>query len=137
MKINLLTPALVAILGIALAGAPVTVQAQTTNTAPAMAPVDTSTAPKVKEKKKGAFTEYKDASITAIDATSVTVTTTKGSMTLAIDATTKFATIDGHKKTPAAVTDFAVGDKVSGSYATNPDGTFTAHSVHKKAAPAK
>ena len=38
MKITFLTPALVAILGLALAGAPVTVQAQTPAAAPTAAP---------------------------------------------------------------------------------------------------
>ena len=135
MKINLLTPALVAIVGLALVSAPVTVQAQTSTSA--TAPAAPSTAPKVKEKKKSEFTEYKDASITAIDASSLTVTTPKGSLTLAIAADTKFAKLEGKKKTPATVTDFAVGDKVSGSYKANADGTMTAHSVHKKVAATK
>jgi hypothetical protein len=125
MKITFLTPALVAVLGFALAGAPVTVKAQTSTnaTAPA-APSTTST------KTKSAFTPYK-GTISAIDATSVTVTTKKGDLKLAIDATTTFEV----SKKKAAATDFAVGDKVTGSYATGADGTtLTAHSLHKKAA---
>jgi hypothetical protein len=135
MKITLLTPALVAIVGLALVGAPVTAQAQTSTNA--TAPAAPSTAPKVKEKKKSEFTEYKDASITAIAASSLTVTTPKGSLTLAIAPDTKFAKLEGKKKTPATAADFAVGDKVSGSYKTNADGTMTAHSIHKKVAAAK
>ena len=132
MKINLSTSALVAMLGIALAGAPVSVQAQTTNTAPAAAPADTSTAPKVKEKKKNDNISY-SGSVTAISSSSITVTTAKGPLTLAIDSTTKFMKIGADKKkTPAASTDFAVGDKVTGSYKKADDGTMTAASVHKK-----
>ncbi len=129
MKINLLTSALVAIVGLALVSVPVTVQAQTSDNTTA------TTAPK--KKKKSDFTEYKDATITAISANSLSVTTSKGSLTLAIAADTTFATMEGKKKTPAAVTDFAVGDKVSGSYKLNADGTMTAHSVHKKVEAAK
>jgi hypothetical protein len=142
MKMNLLTSALVAILGLALAGVPVTAQAQTpTTAAPAAAPADTSTAPKVKEKKAKADKTGKiqySGSVTAISATSLTVATTKEALTLAIDATTEFKTIGADKKkTAAAVTDFAVGDKVTGSYKKNADGTLTAASVHKKIAAAK
>jgi hypothetical protein len=80
-------------------------------------------------KAKSSYTPY-SGTISAIDATSVTVTTKKGDLKLAIDTTTKIEV--SHKK--AAVTDFAVGDKVTGSYATGADGTLTAHSLHKKAA---
>jgi len=118
MKITLLTPALVAILGLALAGVPVTAQAQTTN-----AP---STAAPAKEKKTKP-TEYK-GSITAIDATSVTVANKEKTLTLAITPTTTF------KKDKAAATlvDFAVGDKVTGSYTKDASGALTASSLHKK-----
>ena len=129
MKIKFLTPALVAILGLALAGVPVTVQAQTsTNAAPAAAPADTSVAPKVKEKKKKSDkTEY-SGSITAIDASSITVASTKKTLTLALAPTTKFK----KDKAPATAADFAVGDKVTGSYTTDATGAMTAASVHKK-----
>jgi hypothetical protein len=92
--------------------------------APSTAPKDTAatTAPK----EKPAYTPYKGA-ISAIDASSVTVTTKKGDVKLAVDTTTIIEV--GKKK--AALTDFAVGDKVTGSYAT---GAMTAHSLRKKAA---
>jgi len=121
MKITLLTPALVAILGLALAGAPTTAQAQTTTTTP-----DT-TAPAPAKVKKHEKPEFK-GSITAISATSVTVANKKKTLTLAITPKTTFK-ID---KAPATVTDFAVGDKVSGSYSTDASGAMSANSLHKK-----
>jgi len=130
MKLSIITPALVAVLGFALASAPATVQAQT-STAPAAAPAPApaaTPAPAVAPKTKSAYTTYK-GTISAIDATSVTVTTAKGDIKLAIDATTKIEV--SHKK--AAATAFAVGDKVTGSYTTGADGTLTAHSLRKKA----
>jgi hypothetical protein len=129
MKLSIITPALVAVLGFALASAPATVQAQTTNAAGATPAPAAAPAPAVATKTKTAYTPYK-GTISAIDATSVTVTTAKGDVKLVIDATTKFAI----SKKPAKVTDFAVGDKVTGSYSTGADGTLTAHSLHKKAA---
>ena len=120
MKITLLTPALAAILGLALAGAPVTAQAQTsTNStaAPAAAPTP---APAKKITYRG--------SITAIDAASVTVASTKKTLTLAIASTTTFLK-DGE---PATLADFAVGDKVTGSYTKDATGAMTAASLHKK-----
>lgn len=126
MKITLLTPALVAILGLALAGAPVTAQAQTsTNAAAASAPAKVATT-KTKT-KKSAKTPY-EGSVTAIDATSVTVATTKKTLTLAIASTTTYLK-DGKKATLA---DFAVGDKVTGSFTTDATGATTACSLHKK-----
>lgn len=122
MKITFLTPALVAIVGLALVGAPVTAQAQTSTNAPA------ATSAKV---KKAAKIEYK-GTITAIDATSVTVASTKKTLVLAIAPTTTF------KKDKAAATlaDFAVGDKVTGSYTADATGVLTASSLHKKTAKA-
>jgi hypothetical protein len=131
MKITFLTPALVAILGLALAGAPVSVQAQTTTNTPAAAAPATATAPKAAHMKSDK-TNY-EGTITALDAGSVTVTTTKAPLVLAIAPTTKFAIMKGHKKTPATAADFAVGDKVTGSYTTDATGALTAYSVHKKA----
>ena len=120
MKIILLTPALVAILGLALAGAPVTAQAQTsTNSAAASAPAKTKAPKPAKTRFSG--------SITAIDATSVTVASTKKTLTLAIAPTTTFQK-DGKTATAA---DFAVGDKVTGSYTTDATGATTAASLHK------
>jgi len=127
MKITLLTPALMAILGLALAGAPVTAQAQTsTNAVTTAAPTPTPTPAKA---KKAAKTDYK-GSITAMDATSVTVASTKKTLTLAIAPTTTFKK-DGKTATLA---DFAVGDKVTGSYTVDATGAMTAYSLHKKTA---
>jgi hypothetical protein len=118
MKITFLTPALVAILGLALASVPVTAQAQTSTNAAPSAPA------KVKSTKP---TEYR-GSITAIDASSVTVASSKKTLTLAIAATTTFLK-DGKTATLA---DFAVCDKVSGSYTKDATGAMTAYSLHKK-----
>jgi len=124
MKISLLTPALVAILGLALAGAPVTAQAQTsTNSAPATAAA-ASTPAKV---TKTAKVPYK-GSITAIDATSVTVASKDKTLTLAITPKTTFK----KDKLAATLADFAVGDKITGSYSTDATGALTANSIHKK-----
>jgi hypothetical protein len=124
MKITLLTPAFAAILGLALVGASITAHAQTsTNAAPA-APVSTSMPPKVKKMTK---TPY-EGSITAMDASSITVTTTKATLTLAITPKTTFK----KDKVKATLADFAVGDKVTGSYTTDATGAMSAASVHKK-----
>ena len=126
MKITLLTPALAAILGLALAGAPVTAQAQTTtNSTTAAAPVPAAApSPATVKVKKPRF----KGSITSIDATSVTVANTKKTLTLAITPTTNFKK-DGDVATLA---DFAVGDKVSGSYSTDATGAMAANSLNKK-----
>jgi len=132
MKINLLTSALAAIVGLAFIGAPVTASAQTSTNA--TAPAAPSTAPKVKEKKKSDYTQIpKGAKISAIDATSVTLTTAKGDVKLALAADTGF---EVNKKTATAA-DFAVGDVVTGSYKTAADGTNTAHNLRKKTEAAK
>ncbi len=132
MKLISLKPAFVAVLGLALAGALVTVKAQTTNAAPAASPseqVPDKTAPATATKK----TPYK-GKITAIDASSVTVKGAKGPMTLAITADTKFQFGTSKKNTPATAADFAVGDSITGSYLKNADGTMTAETVRKKQA---
>ena len=115
MKNTLLITALVAILGLAFTSS--TVSAQSTNAPAATAPA----------KSKAAKTPYK-GSITAIDATSVTVASSAKTLTLAIAATTKFA-VD---KKPATAAEFAVGDAVTGSYTKDAAGALTAASVHKK-----
>ena len=123
MKINILSSALAAILGLALIGT-TTVKAQTSTTAaPTTAPATSAT------KSKGDFTAYK-GKVSAVDASSVTVTTASGDLKLAVDDTTKIQVA----KKKAAITDFAVGDAVTGSYTKNADGTLTAHSLRKKAA---
>ena len=126
MKITFLTPALVALLGLALAGAPVTAQAQSTNSTIASAPTSTAAPAKVKKSTKTPYT----GSITAIDATSVTVASTKKTLTLAITPKTTFK----KDKATATIADFAVGDQVTGSYSTDAAGAMTANSLHKKTA---
>jgi ribosomal protein S1 len=119
MKITLLTPALVAILGFALASAPITAQAQSTTDSTSTA------APEKKDKaKKTPFM----GSITAIDSSSVTVASKEKTLTLAITPETKFK----KDKEEATLADFAVGDKVTGSYSKDESGGMTANSLHKK-----
>jgi ribosomal protein S1 len=127
MKTSLLNSALVAVSVLALC-APVALHAQTNTTNPiATAPVKNppmaTTA--TSSSKKMAKTPYK-GTVKSIDATSLVVTTTKGDETLAIDPKTKF-TADKKK---AAATDITVGEKVTGSFCKNDDGTMTAASVH-------
>jgi hypothetical protein len=118
----LLITALAVVLGCAFCATPASAQ---TNTM--AAPATTTTT----KKAKSAFTSYpKGSTITSISATSLVLNTSKGALTLTVDASTKFL-VDKKK---AAVTDFAAGDAVTGSYATNADGTLTAHSLHKKSA---
>jgi hypothetical protein len=128
MKITLLTPALVAILGLALAGAPVTAQAQTSTNTAAGTPVAASTPAKA---TKTADIPYK-GSITAIDANSVTIASAKATLTLVITPKTTFK----KDKVAATLADFAVGDKVTGSYSTEATigsgATMMANSLHKK-----
>jgi hypothetical protein len=120
MKIPLLTPALVAILGLALAGVPMTAQAQTSTNAASAA----ATAPAPKPAKPHQL----GGSITAIDASSVTVASTKKTLTLAITPSTTFK----KDKLAATLADFAVGDKVNGSYTKDASGAMTANSLNKK-----
>ena len=124
MKLPLLSTALAAVLGLALCGT--AVNAQTTNAPAATTMAPAPAAPSSKVTK----TPYK-GTITAIDATgsSVTVQGAKDTLTLKITSSTKY-------KGGAALTDFAVGDKVTGSYTKGDDGTLTAASLHKKKAPA-
>ncbi len=114
MKLTLLTSALVAVLTLGC----VSVQAATTAST-------TTTTVKAATVKK---TPYK-GTITAVDAAanSVTVQGAKESMTLAVTPETKF-------KGGKALADFAVGDKVTGSYSKDASGATTACSLHKKAA---
>jgi hypothetical protein len=128
MKNTFLTSALVAIVGLALIGAPVTAKAQT-NAPASTTPADTTS---TKAKKKTGKIQY-EGSITAIDASSLTVTSMKKTLTLAIAPTTKFAIKGKKDKTPSTAADFAVGDKVTGSYTVDATGALTAASVHKKA----
>jgi Cu/Ag efflux protein CusF len=120
MKITVPISALAAILGFALAGSPVALQAQTTST-PAAAPAA------AKPKSLAATTEYAGV-LTAIDPSgkSITVTGTKRTLVMAVTAKTKY-----HKDTPS-LSKFAVGDHVTGSYTTDSSGALTAYSIHKK-----
>ncbi len=117
MKITLLTPALVAILGLALAST--TVSAQTTNAPAAATTAKTSTAKATEKQKYG-------GTITAISATSVTVVSTKKTRVLAITPATTFV----KDKAPATAADFAVGDKVFGQF-TDTGTALTAFSLKK------
>jgi hypothetical protein len=125
MKITFITPALVAFLGLALASVPVTAQAQTSTNTDASTPAAASAPAKVA--KKGKPTQYQ-GSITAIDASSVTVATSKETLVMAIAPTTKYL----NNEKPATAADFAVGDTVTGSYTKDAAGALTAHSIHKK-----
>jgi hypothetical protein len=64
--------------------------------------------------------------VKSIDASSVVVTTSKGDMTFTVDDKTKVL-VDKKK---AAASDITVGEKVSGSYMKNDDGTMCACSIH-------
>jgi hypothetical protein len=76
--------------------------------------------------KKMMKTPYK-GTITAVDAAGMKVTLkgAKGDMTLLVNSATKF-------KGGKALSDFAVGDTVTGSYMKDDAGTMTACSIHKK-----
>jgi hypothetical protein len=131
MKNTFIVSALVAVLGFALASAPVTVSAQTTPTQTTAATSTGSTTPSKPAKKKSEYTSFpKGSKISAIDASSVTLTTAKGDLKLAIDAKTGFE-VDKKKSDASA---FAAGDVVTGSYSTGADGSMTAHNVRKKTA---
>jgi hypothetical protein len=134
MKISLTSSALVAILGLALASVPVTAQAQTsTNAATTATTAPTAATTTKPAAKKAAKTPYK-GSITAIDASSVTVASTEKTLTLSITPSTKFGIKAKKDYAPATQADFAVGDAVTGSYSTDAAGATTANTVHKKAA---
>jgi hypothetical protein len=122
MKITTSTSALATIVCFALAVSAVAIQAQTTDTATST--TATTTAP---AKPKATTTEYAGI-LSAIDpgGTSITVTGTKRTLVLAVTAKTKY-----HKDTPA-LSDFAVGDHVTGSYTKDASGALTAYSIHKK-----
>jgi hypothetical protein len=78
--------------------------------------------------RPGGGTRARQGSITAIDATSVTVTTTQKTLLLEITPKTKFK----KDKAVAGIGDFAVGDLVTGSYSVDPTGALTANTLHKK-----
>jgi hypothetical protein len=113
MKITLITPALVAILGLALAGAPITTVQAADSTAPS-APADAA--------KKSPY----HGPITAIDASTVTI----DGKTITVDS----STIIKKDKKPAALSDFKVGDIVGGQYTTDSSGKMVATSLSNKGA---
>jgi len=118
MKLTLITPALVAILALAFSNT--TVKADTATTS------STSTTDTTATAKKHPF----KAQVTAIDTTANTITIQgKEALTLLVTPTTKF-------KGGTALTDFAVGDTVTGSYTKDASGKLTANSLRKKVAPA-
>ncbi len=132
MKLTTLTSALAAVLGLIIATAPVTAHAQATATT---TPTGTTTAPAKTKKAKSDNTQIpKGSTITSIDASSVVLKTASGDLTLAVTATTKFEFGTSHKNTPATAADFAAGDKVTGSYIKNADGTNALATLRKKAA---
>jgi hypothetical protein len=127
MKLTSSISALVAVVGLALASAPVTLQAQTTATTTA-----TGTTTPVK-KSSPKTTEYQ-GTLTAIDPTANTITVTTSAskmLVMAITPKTKY------KSSAPALANFAVGDAVSGSYTKDATGAMTAYSLHKKTAKAK
>jgi hypothetical protein len=134
MKNTFITSALVAVLGFALASAPVTVKAQTTPTQTPAATSTGSTTPSKPAKKSGKTAIPKGSTITAISASSATLKTASGDLTLVVTPDTKFQFGTAKKNTPATVADFAAGDTVTGSYLKNADGTNTLATLRKKAA---
>lgn len=119
MKLTLLTPALAAILGLALASAPLPTHAQTDTTT-----ADTSSAPAKPTKASG--------TLTAVDTSGNTITVdnkTDGTRTFSIASTAKLT----KDKKPVTLADFTVGEKVYISYTTDASGTLTATRVSQKA----
>jgi Cu/Ag efflux protein CusF len=120
MKSSLLKSALVAVVGLALC-APVALHAQAATTTTASTTSTTTTVAKV---KKISYTGVIKSIDTA--ANSITVTCTKGDMTFAVTPMTKITS----NKAPAKLTDITMGEKVTGSFTKDADGTMTAASIH-------
>jgi hypothetical protein len=130
MKLTLPSQALAAILGLALAGAPLTTHAQTTSTTTSTTSMtsttSTPTAPKPKMTR---------GLVTAVDAAGSTISVenkTDGTRTFSIASTIKIT----KDKKPATLADFAVGDKVYITYTTDASGTLTATKLSGKTMPA-
>ena len=121
MKLTLLTASLAAVLTLTCVSA----QAQTNAATSASTTTTSTTTTDAAAMKK---VPYK-GTISAVDTTanSVTIKGAKGDMTLMVDSSTKF-------KGGAALSDFKVGDAVTGSYMKDASGKMTAHSLHKKMA---
>ncbi len=127
MKSSLLKLALAAL----VICAPVALHAQTDTTNPiATSPVKSpDTATSSTASTKTSKIPYK-GTVKSIDASSIVVTTSKGDLTFAISDMTKVK-VDKKK---AAVTSVTAGEKVTGSYVKNADGTMTAASIHATSA---
>ena len=126
MKLILSTSALAAYLGIALASVPATLSAQTPTATDVTTAGAAATTPAPTKKSKP--TEY-EGTLTAIDTTAniVSVASTAKLLTMSITPATKIK----KDKKPATLADFAIGDKVTGSYTKDATGTLTAYSLHK------
>jgi hypothetical protein len=124
MKSSLLKSALLAVVGLALC-APIALHAQTDTVNPiATSPVKN---PAPAKAAKVSNPSYK-GTVKSIDtaANTITVTTAKGDITLAITPTTK---IKSDKK-KATLADITMGEKVTGSYTKDASGAMTAASIH-------
>jgi hypothetical protein len=128
MKLNHLSPVLVTILSLTFAGA---IQAQTNTVASPDSANSTNTSVNPAVPAKAHKIQY-SGRITAIDtgANTITVAGKKKTLTLAITPLTTF-------KGGSSLADFAMGDKVTGSYTTDAAGTMSAASLHKKKTAAK
>jgi Cu/Ag efflux protein CusF len=121
LKSSLLKSALVAVVGLALC-APVALHAQAAATTTTTASTtSTTTVAKVKKIRYTGTVKSVDTAANAI-----TVTCKKGDMTFAVTPMTKITS----NKAPAALTDITMGEKVTGSFVKNADGTMTAASIY-------
>ena len=126
----LLTPALVAIHRASLwPGAPVTAQAQTSTNTPASASAPTKGTKTIKPLRCGCPVS-RDRSRRLPPVPSPWQTKTK-TLTLTITPNTTYL-VD---KKPATAADFAVGDKVTGSYSKDATGAMMANSIRRSQCP--
>lgn len=94
---------------------------------PALVSAQTNSASSSETKPKhGDYIAYQ-GKIAALDSSSITVTTKTGDLKLNVTAETKILK-SGIK---AKLTDFAVGDKVTGSYKKDASGNLNANSIHE------
>lgn len=118
---------LLALLALSLSSTPLTLFAQT-----AAVPADIPVAAPVSDKKGGPV-EY-EGNITSINlaTNTVTVASTTKLMVLSITSSTKLR----KNKVKVKLTDFGLGDMVSGSYSKDSSGKLTAYSLRKNTTPA-
>jgi hypothetical protein len=123
MKLPLLTPALVAVLGLALAGTSLHAQTNAAPAAPDSTAASDTTAAAPAAKAKSMF----GGTVTAVDAAGMTLSvhSKKHDVVVKITPKTKF-------KNATSLTDIAVGDKVMGAYKTDASGALMATVVNKK-----